>query len=137
VHPTRHGQRFWDRLRKVSLLPGGAKGWEDDAAFERGIGFTDIVKRSTRSADDLTPEEWIHGRALLREKLEADPPQLVVFTYPEAAKRYFNRRDLRGRGYDERLSIGTAGVFIMPGPYAAGSEVKLVIASLPGFLEPE
>src|SRR4051794_40840432 len=50
------GQAFFGRLRRADLLPRVA-GWEDDSAFGGGIGFTDIVKRPTRSAAEISPEE--------------------------------------------------------------------------------
>jgi TDG/mug DNA glycosylase family protein len=53
----RHGQLFWNRLRKhniVSYLPRGA---EDDAAFASGYGFADLVRRPTARANDLTQAE--------------------------------------------------------------------------------
>ena len=41
------GKLFYRRLRSIGLLPEGFDGCEDDALFERGVGFTDIVKRPT------------------------------------------------------------------------------------------
>lgn len=59
------GQRFFERLRSVDLLPRGSH-WEDDLGFANGIGFTDIVKRPTRSATEVRAHEFVHGHVLLR-----------------------------------------------------------------------
>lgn len=39
----RAGQQFFGRLRSVGAIPAVSEGFEDDAAFASGIGFTDIV----------------------------------------------------------------------------------------------
>jgi TDG/mug DNA glycosylase family protein len=53
----RLGQQFYERLRRAELLPH-ASGWEDDLAYENGIGFTDIVKRPTAKAREVRADEY-------------------------------------------------------------------------------
>jgi TDG/mug DNA glycosylase family protein len=67
----RLGQRLFDRLRQVDLLPEQVDSWEDDEAFGRGVGFTDIVKRPTGSASEVTPAEFRYGAEVLAAKLAA------------------------------------------------------------------
>ena len=86
----RLGQGFYERLRKAGLLPVSS-GWEDDLAFEHGIGFTDIVKRSTAKAAEVRPAEFEYGRGLLREKVEAASPGLVIFTFKKTAEVLLGR----------------------------------------------
>jgi len=69
----------------VGLLDGGQRGFEGDAAFASGVGFTDIVKRPTRDAAALSAAEFEHGRRLLMAKLEAQRPELVIFTFKKVA----------------------------------------------------
>lgn len=59
------GKRFVHRLRGVGLIPKSGVGHEDDAAFASGIGFTDIIKRATATASELSAEEYAHGRQQL------------------------------------------------------------------------
>ncbi len=84
----RLGQGFYARLRRTGLLPSGS-GWEDDLAFANGIGFTDIIKRPTKSAKELRPAEYDHGKLMLLEKLEAARPELVIFTFKKTATILF------------------------------------------------
>ena len=66
------GQRFFERLQNADPLPRES-GWEDDLGFENGIGFTDIVKRPTRSATEVRPSDFVHGRELLERRSRRSP----------------------------------------------------------------
>ena len=109
----RLGQGFYERLRRAGLLPR-TPGWEDDLAFANGIGFTDIVKRPTGKASEVRREEFEHGRELLREKIEAAAPRLVIFTFKKTAEVLFG--PIAGNGLIHGRELGGAPVFVMPGP---------------------
>lgn len=49
------GQRFYKRLHQAGVIDLNASGFEDDAAFAAGSGFTDVVKRPTSRADGCDP----------------------------------------------------------------------------------
>jgi len=123
------GQRLWDRLRLVGLLQGRVGGAEDDAAVAAGIGFTDIVKRPTAGADSVRPEEYRYGRALLRDKLVAADAPLVIFSFKEGAKRYFDRK-IQGNGFIPGLKVGPASVFVLPGPYEGTGTANATLDTL-------
>jgi TDG/mug DNA glycosylase family protein len=108
----RPGQQFYTRLRMAGLLPD-ASGWDDDLAFGLGIGFTDIVKRPTRKATDLRPEELGHGRDLLRAKIEAAQPRLVLFTFKKTAEVLLGR--IAANGLIRGRELGGSPIFVMPG----------------------
>lgn len=105
------GRQFLDRLRSVGLLPTGLAGCEDDYLFQRGIGFTDIVKRPSWRASDIPDGEYEHGRPILREKLERFAPELVIFSLEKAAPKFFEHEV--GRGFVSE-SISSSRVFVMP-----------------------
>jgi double-stranded uracil-DNA glycosylase len=117
----RLGQQFYERLRRAELLPR-ASGWEDDLAFENGIGFTDIVKRATATASEVRPDEYAYGRELLRAKMQAVQPRLVIFTFKKTAEVLFG--PIAGNGLIRDRDLAGAPIFIMPGPYAPGGEVE-------------
>jgi TDG/mug DNA glycosylase family protein len=117
----RLGQQFYERLRRAELLPR-ASGWEDDLAFENGIGFTDIVKRPTAKAREVRADEYAHGRDLLRRKMQAVQPQLVIFTFKKTAEVLFG--PIAGNGLISDRDLAGAPIFVMPGPYAPGGEVE-------------
>ena len=128
----RLGQQFYERLRYVGLLPRDADGWEDDALFERGVGFTDIVKRATARADALRREEFEHGRALLRDKLNRVQPTLAVFTYLRTAKVLFG--SAAAAGFFEPNGHSDMRYFAMPGPYENVARRDALLGELRRFI---
>lgn len=111
----RAGQKFFERLRSVGLIPDG-EGYEDDLAFSEGVGFTDIVKRPTPSAKGITPEEYEHGKQLLAGKLTERGPEIMIFTFKKTAEMLFGK--FAGNGFVDGLHLAHSEVFIMSGPYA-------------------
>lgn len=107
------GQTLFRRLRQVGLLADGV-GFEDDRAFAAGVGFTDVVKRPTRSADDVAPHEMAHGRVLLTEKLERYRPEILLFVFKGAATTLLGA--FGGLGF-VGLQFAGAEVYVMPRPW--------------------
>ena len=53
---------------------------EDDARMlDCGIGFTNIVARTTRNSSELSRKEIKAGSLLLKEKIQQFRPKVVVF----------------------------------------------------------
>lgn len=123
----RLGQQFYRRLRRAGLLLDEA-GWEDDLAFEHGVGFTDIVKRPTTREADIEPAEFAYGRERLIAKLEAAAPELIIFSFKKTAVVLFGK--FVGNGFMEGLEVAGARVFVMPGPYESSATVAKTLAAL-------
>lgn len=124
----RAGNRFFSRLKEAGVIPRRHGGFEDDAAFASGIGFTDIVKRQSPRADSVTRDEYEYGKHLLVEKLEHFSPELVIFTFKKTATVLFGPFD--GNGFVPGLRIGASEVFVMPGPYEALTSVQATLDDL-------
>ena len=122
------GQRFFGRLRGAGILPDRHDGFEDDAAFANGIGFTDIIKRPTARAKGLPVAEYDHGRDLLRRKLERYRPGLVIFTFKKTAEVVCGR--FAGNGFVAGLAVDGVEAFVMPGPYESASTVTSRMGAL-------
>lgn len=122
------GQRFFERLRYVGLLSEDRDGFEDDAAFASGVGFTDIVKRPTAKAAALCPAEFEHGQNLLEAKFEAHRPELVIFVFKKAAESLFG--SFSGNGFVLGLRLAHSEVFVMPAPYESNTTVYPTLDTL-------
>jgi double-stranded uracil-DNA glycosylase len=123
-----YGQRFFDRLRRAGGLPDG-DAFEDDRAFAAGIGFTDVVKRPTANADQVSAE-LADGREDLEAKLAGVDVPLVVFAFKAAAETLLGPLPKGLYGVVPRRRIGNARVFVMPGPTAPTAEVDDAVKKL-------
>jgi TDG/mug DNA glycosylase family protein len=124
----RAGQRFFARLRLAGVLSHSPKGREDDIAFANGIGFTDIVKRPTASANELRAEEYAHGREALLAKLVRYKPEFVIFTYKKTATILLG--PFAGNGFVLTSHFPESQVFVMPGPYENASKAAETLGTL-------
>jgi double-stranded uracil-DNA glycosylase len=77
----RHGRRLWKRLERIGLLRDADVGLEDEAFARAGHGLTDLVKRPTASAAELSAQELADGRRGLQEKIRRWEPGLLLFAY--------------------------------------------------------
>ena len=123
------GGLLWRRLRAAEVIPAGARpGREDDDAFTAGIGFTDIVKRPSARAHELTAAEFAHGRDALETKLAACAPGLVIFTYKKTATALAGR--FAGHGFVDGLEVAGTRCFVMPGPYERAERAESALVEL-------
>ena len=74
------GNRFWRVLEAAGITERRYLPSEDTELLAKGIGFTNIVARPTRRADELARDEIREGAALLREKIERYRPAAMAYT---------------------------------------------------------
>jgi double-stranded uracil-DNA glycosylase len=77
AHP---GNRFWRVLHAAGLTERRYEPSEGALLLEQGIGFTNIVPRPTRRADELTKAEIQAGAIALQAKLNEFRPGAVAYT---------------------------------------------------------
>ena len=109
---ARPSNMFWRCLNQSGLVPERLGPADDVRLPEFGIGLTDIVKRPTHDAAEVTAAEFAAGREALREKLLAVAPGAVCFV-GKLAWQHFSRRRTSPFGRQEER-IGGATVFVMP-----------------------
>lgn len=121
------GQTLYRRLAAVGLLSPGA-GFEDDRAYAAGIGFTDVVKRPTGNANQVSPHELVVGSRILEGKLRALDVPLVIFTFKKAATAVLG--DFQGHGLLPTARLAGGRVFVMPGPYEGREKTARALQEL-------
>lgn len=122
------GQALFRRLRGAGMLGLSLRGHEDDQALAAGIGFTDVVKRPTSSADQIGREELLFGKRLLMEALEARKVPLVIFAFKKSATTLLGQ--FQGNGFLESQALGGTDVFVMPGPYESATTANPTLETL-------
>ena len=82
---------FWPLLFNSGVVPEPFDYRDDKRIIEFGIGLTDLVKRPSKTAEELTREDFAEGRIVLSQKLEEFGPRVVAFngrlTYEQFAQR--------------------------------------------------
>ena len=109
---ARPSNMFWRCLNASGLVPAPLGPADSQRLNEFGIGLTDIVKRATHDAAELSNAEFAAGRLALRAKLEETAPRAVCFVGKLAYQQYSGRRRLPFGQQPER--IGDSAVFVMP-----------------------
>ena len=91
AHPV---NRFWRLLAEAGITPRRYAPHEDADLLDLGIGFTNIVARPTRRADELTKDEIRAGAATLREKFGELQPRIVAYCGVGVYQWYTGRRKI-------------------------------------------
>ena len=120
AHFARRGNRFWPALADAGVLPhvvDNAEGMspaDERLLLDRGIGITNIGRRATARADELTREELRAGAALLREKVRAWRPAVVAILGLTAYRAAFDEpRALAG---EQPRGLEGARLWVLPSP---------------------
>ncbi len=71
--------RFWDLLAAGGLTPRRLSYEEGHLLPGMGIGITDLVKRPTRAANDVTAAEFREGARRVRRLVAAVRPKVVAY----------------------------------------------------------
>lgn len=90
-HYANPRNNFWRILHQAGLTPRLYEASEDQDLLKLGFGFTNIVARPTRGAEDITCEEYKQGRQILRDKLREYRPRIACFVGKGVYTEYSGR----------------------------------------------
>ena len=105
------GHEFWPLLHDSGIVPELLDHRDDKRMIEFGIGLTDLVKRPTRDAEELSREELAEGRIVLSQKLEQFAPQVIAFNGKTAYENFSQRPCNLGL---QKEHLYGAYVFVLP-----------------------
>lgn len=86
--------RFWKLLHAAGLTDRLVSPQEDRDLLQIGYGFTNIVSRPTRRADEITPEEYAAGRIELRNTIATYRPRIACFVGKGVYEQYAKRKGI-------------------------------------------
>jgi TDG/mug DNA glycosylase family protein len=119
------GNPFWRLLHAAGLVPEPLTCEDDARVVEFGLALTNIVKRATRSAEELTPADYARGRRRLATTITRVQPSIVAFVGTTVYRRFIGPGASGGCGAKpERL--GGSRIFVVPNPSGRN-------AAYPGF----
>ena len=114
-HYAHPGNRFWRVLHASGITKRLYRPEEDEQLLGLGIGFTNLVSRPTRRADELTREEIQAGTEELREKLERFEPRVVAYT-GIGVYRWFRATSKVSWGVQETSAVPGVTDVVVPSP---------------------
>jgi TDG/mug DNA glycosylase family protein len=128
---ARPGNRFWPALNASGLVSPPLEPSREavERLFrEHRIGFTDLVKRGTARASELSSADYEQGARLLQKKLLHYAPEIAWFQGVSAYRLYLahtgSPRAAIGTGLQPER-IGPSRVFVTPNPSGANPRANL------------
>ncbi|GAA4698305.1 mismatch-specific DNA-glycosylase [Nocardioides conyzicola] len=120
THFARPGNRFYPALLAAGIIDrpvdAGAGMTDDDRDYfrARGLGITNVVRRATARADELTAEELREGGRQLVERIERTTPTVVAILGVTAYRAAFSvPRATVGR---QAEPLAGAELWVVPNP---------------------
>ncbi len=94
-HYAGKSNRFWKLLYDAGLTPYKLKPYEDRELLNYGYGSTNIIDRETKSAAELTDEEYEAGREKLKKLLRKYHPKIVCYVGIGVYQRFAKKKDIK------------------------------------------
>jgi double-stranded uracil-DNA glycosylase len=113
-HFGRPGNRFWPALNASGLLRSPLTPFESERMLESNIGITNIVKRATVAADELTREELRAGARRVTKKILRYKPRQAAFLGLGLYRVAFDKPDVEVGLQKE--TIGKTKLWVFPNP---------------------
>jgi double-stranded uracil-DNA glycosylase len=113
-HFARPGNRFWKALHRSGFTDRELSALEDQSLLERGLGLTNLVARTTATADELSRDEIREGARGLADRLGPLRPRFVVLLGIGAYRTGFGRPKASLGPQEEDLA--GARLWVLPNP---------------------
>ena len=122
-HFARPGNRFWPALYAAGFTDRLLTAFDERELLKLGYGITNVVSRTTASADQLSKEEIIRGGEQLKKKVSRYRPRILavlgVGTYRVAFKQ---PKAIVGR---QQETIGNTTVWVLPNPSGLNANYQM------------
>ena len=79
-------------MASTGVIPEPLEYRDDKRIIEFAIGLTDLVKRPTRTIEELTREDYAEGRIVLSQKLGEYLPHVIAFNGKSVYEQFAQRR---------------------------------------------
>ncbi|KAH3892677.1 uncharacterized protein LOC127858140 isoform X1 [Dreissena polymorpha] len=132
-HYAGPGNHFWKCMYLSGLIPEPMNAMQDFKLLEYGIGFTNIVARTTRGSADLTKKEIKEGAQLLTEKLLQYKPKIAVFNGKGIYEIFVGHKNFHFGKQPEPLPGTETAVYVMPSSSARCSQLPRAVDKVPFY----
>lgn len=122
-HFARPGNRFWPALYKAGFTDRLLSAFEEKELLKSDYGITNIVRRSTANASELSSSELKEGAKRLTRTVLKYKPRITAVLGVDAYRKAFDRREAVLGLQSER--IGTSALWILPNPSGINAHFQL------------
>ncbi len=120
------GNPFWPMLYESGVVPEPFDYPDDRRIIEFGIGLTDLVKRPTKTMEELKREDFAEGRIVLSQKLEEYLPKVVAFNGKMPFEQFAQRKCNYGL---QKIHSYGAHVFVLPSTVGQNARGKSTLSN--------
>lgn len=113
-HFARPGNRFWPTLYAAGFTERLLSPFDERELLKSGYGITNVVSRTTASADLLKKDEIIKGGVLLNRKVLRYRPRILAILGVGAYRTAFGRAKATIGKQSE--SLGPTVLWVLPNP---------------------
>ena len=113
-HFARPGNRFWPALYAAGFTDRLLSPFDERELLKSGYGITNVVMRTTATADQLTKEEIVMGGERLRAKVLRYRPRVLAVLGLGAYRTAFTQPKGSVGRQDERM--GNTMLWVLPNP---------------------
>ena len=107
--------RFWRLLYEAGLTDKKLSPADDAELLQYGYGITNIIDRPSRSAAELTAEEYTLGRDILKQKLTTYRPLIACYAGIGVYQRFAQQQHIVCGLQDDSVVTGIAD-FVVSSP---------------------
>lgn len=93
-HYAGQSNNFWKLLYESGLTPYKLKPEEDKLLLSFGYGSTNIIDRSSKSASELSEQEFVEGSVKLKELLRGYKPKVACYVGLGIYKYFSGNKDI-------------------------------------------
>ena len=122
-HFARPGNRFWPTLHGAGFTPRELEPYETAALLAQRLGITNIVNRTTATADELNADELREGGDRLRATVARCRPRVVAVLGVTAYRVAFGRPKATVGRQPETLE--GAELWVLPNPSGLNAHYQL------------
>jgi len=122
-HFARPGNRFWPTLYAAGFTDRRLTAFDERELLKLGYGITNVVSRTTASADLLSKDEMIRGGERLRKKVWRYRPRILAVLGVGTYRVAFNQPKTKvGR---QQETISNTIVWVLPNPSGLNANYQM------------
>ncbi|XP_068228948.1 uncharacterized protein [Palaemon carinicauda] len=132
-HYAGPGNHFWKCMFLSGLIPEPFNAYDDFRMLDYGIGFTNVVARTTRSSTDLSKKEMQDGSKILKVKIQEYRPRIAVFNGKQIYEIYSGKKHFFFGKQPEKIEGTDTHIWVMPSSSARCAQLPRAVDKVPFY----